>query len=170
MQAEFRLDSNTLSPALASLYKAVSDKRGLHAAIGLGLASLGKRAFNDASLRPAPWANKANGQPSRLRDTGTMAKSIRMTSATTRGTTVGSDRDYAAIHQLGGKTAPHKILPKNGKALFWPGAAHPVAFVNHPGSKMPPRPYLPFDKSGRPTPQAIRLIEQVLRARVHSRP
>lgn len=166
MQAEFRSVSNTLSPALASLYKAVSDKRGLHAAIGLGLASLGKRAFNDASLRPAPWASKANGQPSRLRDTGTLAKSIRLTTATNRGLTVGSDRDYAAIHQLGGKTAPHKIRPKNGKALFWPGAAHPVAFVNHPGSTMPARPYLPFDKSGRLTPQGVRLLEQVVRVRL----
>jgi hypothetical protein len=32
-------------------------------------------------------------------------------------------------------TAPHVILPKNGKALFWKGAAHPVRSVNHPGTK-----------------------------------
>lgn len=32
-------------------------------------------------------------------------------------------------------TAPHVILPKNGRALFWPGAAHPVSKVNHPGTK-----------------------------------
>lgn len=35
-------------------------------------------------------------------------------------------------------TAPHVIRPKNKKALFWPGAAHPVKQVNHPGTKAYP--------------------------------
>lgn len=35
-------------------------------------------------------------------------------------------------------TAPHVIRPKNKKALFWPGAAHPVKKVNHPGTKAYP--------------------------------
>jgi len=37
-------------------------------------------------------------------------------------------------------TQPHVILPKTKKALFWPGADHPVRMVNHPGTKA--RPYL----------------------------
>ncbi len=37
-------------------------------------------------------------------------------------------------------TLPHVILPRNKKALFWPGADHPVRMVNHPGTKA--RPYL----------------------------
>ena len=37
-------------------------------------------------------------------------------------------------------TAPHIIRPKNKKALYWSGAAHPVKMVNHPGTK--PRPLL----------------------------
>ncbi len=41
--------------------------------------------------------------------------------------------DYAYYVHEG--TKPHKIYPKNGKALFWPGAAHPVRVVNHPGTK-----------------------------------
>src|ERR1700724_2628805 len=40
---------------------------------------------------------------------------------------------YAPYVEFG--TKPHVILPKNKKALYWPGAAHPVASVNHPGSK-----------------------------------
>jgi hypothetical protein len=32
-------------------------------------------------------------------------------------------------------TRPHLIGPVRKKALFWPGAAHPVAFVRHPGTK-----------------------------------
>lgn len=60
---------------------------------------------------------------------------------------VGTNVTYAAIHQLGGQTSPHVIRPKNGKALYWPGAAHPVKSVNHPGSKIPARPFLP-DEAG----------------------
>lgn len=35
-------------------------------------------------------------------------------------------------------TAPHVIRPKNKKALFWAGAAHPVKKVNHPGTRAYP--------------------------------
>lgn len=31
-------------------------------------------------------------------------------------------------------TPPHVIRPKDAKALYWPGAAHPVGKVNHPGT------------------------------------
>lgn len=34
--------------------------------------------------------------------------------------------------------APHVIVPVNKKALFWPGAAHPVRRVNHPGNRANP--------------------------------
>lgn len=32
-------------------------------------------------------------------------------------------------------TSAHTIRPKTKKALFWEGAAHPVAMVRHPGTK-----------------------------------
>lgn len=52
---------------------------------------------------------------------------------------VGSlDCNYATDVELG--TAPHVILPRNKKALSWPGGAHPVARVNHPGTR--PQPFL----------------------------
>src|SRR6267154_4947957 len=40
---------------------------------------------------------------------------------------------YAPYVEFG--TRPHTILPKEKKALYWPGAAHPVSRVNHPGTK-----------------------------------
>lgn len=43
---------------------------------------------------------------------------------------------YARFVEFG--TAPHVIEPKNAKALYWPGAQHPVKRVNHPGSKANP--------------------------------
>lgn len=32
-------------------------------------------------------------------------------------------------------TRPHIIMPSVKKALYWPGARHPVRRVNHPGTK-----------------------------------
>ncbi|MFD4572097.1 HK97 gp10 family phage protein [Streptomyces sp. NPDC058417] len=52
------------------------------------------------------------------------------------GYVVGSNVNYAAAVEYG--TAPHVIKPKDKKALYWPGAAHPVAKVNHPGSRAQP--------------------------------
>ncbi len=43
---------------------------------------------------------------------------------------------YAPFVEYGSK--PHVILPKNKKALYWPGAAHPVSRINHPGSRANP--------------------------------
>lgn len=56
----------------------------------------------------------------------------------TTGVVIGTNVDYAAAVEYG--TAPHVILPKNKKALYWPGARHPVARVNHPGTR--PRPFM----------------------------
>lgn len=51
---------------------------------------------------------------------------------------------YAAIHEYGGRTKPHLIVPKTAKALhFMVGGQHVFAArVNHPGSKIPQRSYL----------------------------
>lgn len=45
---------------------------------------------------------------------------------------------YAPDVEFG--TSPHVIYPVNKEALWWPGLAHPVKKVNHPGSK--PNPYM----------------------------
>ena len=54
----------------------------------------------------------------------------------------------------GGKTKAHVIRPKVKRALFWPGAAHPVKKVNHPGSNIPARPFLGISERDR-----VRLLE-----------
>src|SRR5229473_2627633 len=51
---------------------------------------------------------------------------------------VGSALIYAPYVVLG--TRAHQILPRSKQALFWPGAAHPVRSVNHPGTK--PNPFM----------------------------
>jgi hypothetical protein len=87
-------------------------------------------------------------------------------SATTSGVTVGSDRKYAAIHQLGGKTKAHVIRAKNGKALKIPGIGFRKK-VNHPGSNVPARPYFPFYRDGSPTPAAHTALLQVVEQWLH---
>jgi hypothetical protein len=51
---------------------------------------------------------------------------------------VGSALIYAP-YVVGG-TRAHTILPRTKQALFWPGAAHPVRSVQHPGTK--PNPFM----------------------------
>lgn len=53
---------------------------------------------------------------------------------------VGTNVKYAAIHQFGGKTKPHKIKPVMKKALAFGGVVRKS--VNHPGSEIPARPFL----------------------------
>jgi phage gpG-like protein len=55
------------------------------------------------------------------------------------------DVKYAAIHEFGGQTAPHLIVPKKAQALAFMGKSGNQVFarqVNHPGSKMPERSFL----------------------------
>jgi len=35
-------------------------------------------------------------------------------------------------------SAAHIIVPRYKRALYWPGAAHPVKMVRHPGTKANP--------------------------------
>jgi hypothetical protein len=51
---------------------------------------------------------------------------------------VGTDDPRGAYVEFG--TPPHEITPRRRRALFWPGAAHPVTRVMHPGGRA--RPFL----------------------------
>ena len=58
--------------------------------------------------------------------------------------TFGSDVPYAAIHEFGGVTSPHTIVPKRREFLRFV-AGGKVVFVrkvNHPGSNIRKRPFL----------------------------
>lgn len=95
------------------------------AAIGDFLADIGDRMVVDAKAAVP-------------KKTGRLANSL---IAEVQGKTlrVGStDVNYSTDVEMG--TMPHLIFPNSKKALFWPGADHPVAYVNHPGTR--PQPYL----------------------------
>ena len=54
------------------------------------------------------------------------------------------DVPYAGIHEFGGRTSPHDILPVKAKALafMYNGKLTFAKIVHHPGSIMPERSYL----------------------------
>jgi hypothetical protein len=74
-----------------------------------------------------------------------LRRSIRYSKAVVTGdgleSSIGSNVSYAAIHEFGGTTRPHKITAKNGRALsFMIGGKSVCVFsVNHPGSNIPAR-------------------------------
>lgn len=97
----------------------------------------------EAGGRPA-WKPSKRGQReggTTLTDTGNLRKSIHGLSGSSYAG-AGTNVKYAAIHHFGGTTRPHEIFPVKAKALFWPGAKHPVKSVKHPGSKIPARPFM----------------------------
>lgn len=92
---------------------------------------------------------KLNGQVLN-RISGALSRSIQNEVIRTDRSVIGKvfssgDVKYAAIHEYGGVTAPHIILPKKAAVLAFPGGPGGTIFakkVNHPGSKMPERSFL----------------------------
>lgn len=124
-----------ISKSLAKLMAKAKPATPLLRAIGVGLVGLTKQAFNDSSLRPAPWVAKKDGTPSTLKGReANLWRSIRVQAVTGDSLQWGSDRPYAAIHQLGGKTRP-----------------------------MPARPYMPI-LGGRLTPIAQKRVKEIIEA------
>jgi phage gpG-like protein len=103
---------------------------------------------------------KLNGQVLRRRS-GRLARSINtrfVDSAHSSYAYVGTSLRYGRIWELTGSRA-FTIVPKNKKALMWPGALHPVRSVVHPAQA--PRPFLkPTLDEMRPTIRAT--IERAL--------
>lgn len=93
-------------------------------------------------------ADKLSGQVLNVR-TGNLRRSI-FSGVEDDGDTIeiwakqSGDVKYGAIHEFGGKTAAHDILPVKAKALhFIMGGKDVFAkIVHHPGSVMPERSYM----------------------------
>lgn len=112
----------------------------MHGAVNKNFAAQGRPLW--VGYKYAPSQKRGGGSAKLLRDTGRLIGSIvdhHDGQSATVG--VGGNLAYAAIHQFGGQTKPHVIVAKNGKALKLPGGKFRKK-VNHPGSKIPARPYL----------------------------
>jgi phage virion morphogenesis protein len=143
---EVKVEADAVRAALARLVAASTHMQPVMHALAEDMLDAVQQNFM-AEGRPKwkalqPRSIKRGRSPAMiLHDTGDLVKSIVTYSDATQAV-VGTNKHYAAIHQFGGKTRPHVIRPKKGKALMWPGARHPVKAVNHPGSNIPARPFL----------------------------
>jgi len=93
-----------------------------------------------ARLKPSTLARKKHHKI--LTESGHLRGSIRYQLVGENSLAIGTNMVHGAIHQFGGRTPARTIVPTRKKALFWPGAAHPVHSVRHPGSVIPARPFL----------------------------
>lgn len=108
-------------------------------------ASVTKLAFK---LEYKVKADKLSGQVLHVR-TGNLRASIynevtQDTTSVTGRVAQAGDVKYGAIHEFGGQTPPHEIVPVKAQALafMWNGKQMFLKHVNHPGSKIPERSYL----------------------------
>lgn len=140
---EIKFDSAQVLSALSRLQRAAADASPvmaqiagvMHDAVEENFAQQGRPKWAGLKL---PVSKRRSGGMI-LQDSGQLAASIVQASDATSAT-VGTNKIYAAIHQFGGQTRPHVILPRNKKALAFGGRV--VKKVNHPGSKIPARPFL----------------------------
>jgi phage virion morphogenesis protein len=136
------IDDRAIMDALKRLQTKMINLKPVMQIVAGMMESAIQRNFADGG-RPAKWAplKYRKGQP--LIDTGRLKNSITSDSdATSAIAGVSGNIEYAAIQNFGGKTKATIIRPRNKKALFWPGARHPVMMVKHPGSVIPARPFM----------------------------
>jgi phage gpG-like protein len=142
-----------------------SGRQRLLRQMGETIVSVAKRSFADSKLRGSPWPAKKDGSDSNLMRSTSLRRSVRA-SVSGDAVVISSDRLYAAIHQLGGTTPAHVIKPRFGKALAFGGGV--FARVNHPGSVIPARPFLPFHADGSLTARAGRNVRALLQRAVEA--
>lgn len=138
---EIKINTDTLQNSLNAAARRTARTKPLMTR----LARIMRNAVLDnfaAGGRPAwaprkyPAAREGSGL---LQASGRLRNSI-APSSTNDTAVVGTNVGYAAIHNFGGKTSPHLIRPKKGKALKFGGRF--AKQVNHPGSNIPARPFM----------------------------
>ncbi|WP_037586158.1 phage virion morphogenesis protein [Stenoxybacter acetivorans] len=183
---EINLDSHELDKGLKQLMDNVKNTGPLMRSLAVELETMTKENFENEAWGSDKWTprksepesesenpkkkkgkgkrkTKANGNKGKiLFRSGEMADSVD-TRYDSDSAQIGSNLAYAAIHHLGGKTAAHTIRAKNKKALSFNGIFRKS--VNHPGSQIPARPYLPINAGGKLQSNAkSRLLDTALTA------
>lgn len=153
---EIELRDEAVDAYFAQLIERMANRRPITAAIAQVLQSETDENFEQqgrpkwAPLHPG-YAALVAGRGKMLNRSGASGlKGSIQTEFDNDGASIGTNKVYGAIHQIGGKTAPHTITPVSRNALrFTLGGRVVLAKkVNHPGSKIPARPYLPFTGDG----------------------
>lgn len=133
MQARFQLTKDTLTPDLRKKLKAVSNRQPALRAGGEVLVQMAKRSFDEPALRAAPWAPlkpstikqkaRAGKSSGLLKSSGTLWRSLRVIGVDATSVRIGSDRPYAAYHQLGTRHIPARpFFPVTSQGKLTPAA------------------------------------------------
>jgi phage virion morphogenesis protein len=155
-----QIDDQKVRAELRKLSGRLGNMAPFYKNVGEELVESTKERFNEQldpegkpwrPLKPATMARKKTKRI--LRERGLLQDTI-FYRASGRELLVGSARIYSAIHQLGGTVHVPAMKPKNKKALFWPGAAHPVKSVKAHDVRIPARPYLGVSERDR-----VRILE-----------
>jgi phage virion morphogenesis protein len=150
VQIKISYDDTEVRRALLALYMRSRDLKPVLRSIGEYVMESTQKRIKAGGPAPdgTPWQALSPGYllvkkgPGLLRESGQLLDTLHWQLEGDAAVAIGSNKVYAAIHQFGGKTKAHRIEARNGKALAWPGAKHPVKGVNHPGSEIPARPFL----------------------------
>lgn len=156
---QVRIIRDDFTPWSERITDVLTKTRPILQAIGLEVVSITQQAFVDESLRAAPWAPKRDGSPATLIQSGVLRQSIRITSMNDTQVTVGTDRIYAAVQQLGGT-----IRPKPGKRALVFQSGGVKVFAKK--VTIPARPYFPITSAGFMTATAQDRVAKVLRAAI----
>ena len=117
---------------------------GMRAGLLLALKSSKNEYFLSGGGPVHP--SKLTSRSGRLRDSIRIIEPIKTSSGFEGGLRAGGPGiPYAAIHEFGGRTSPHTIVPRKASMLSWmdkTGVRRYARRVRHPGSNIPPRPYL----------------------------
>jgi phage virion morphogenesis protein len=147
---EVSLDSE-YNQILAEMERASKpDLKAIGAFVAGELKDVSNQAFQDQAdpATGAKWEDTARrrlGLVSRiLWDHGHLMGSVEDHGQNDGSAIIGSNLVYARIHQEGGKTSPHEIKAKPGKALYFNGRF--AKRVRHPGSEITARPYMGVPK------------------------
>lgn len=152
MHIEIKIDDTALTHTLEQLRALGKDSTPIMRELAGIMAGAAEDAF-DTQRDPvtgAPWqplaastiaARQASGHDGKiLQLSGSLASSLERRYGADFAI-VGTNKEYAAIHQFGGKTKAHRIAARFKRALKIPGVGFRKS-VNHPGSSIPARSFL----------------------------
>ena len=130
-----------ITTSLQARVAAVRDRGPLLEAMGQAVKSLAIQAFTSPEKRAQAWVPRQDKEAHALLQKSTMLrKSIRVVKVTNDQVVIGSDRPYAAVHQLGSEK-----------------------------QNIPARPYLPFYQTGQMTAIGRQRVERALVSALRAR-
>lgn len=155
LRIEVRVDDREIRHALRRLRGRLTHMRPVMDEIGQRMVTSTLHRFEvEAGPGGKPWqrsgrARREGGQT--LTRTGRLRGSLTH-SADDDSVEWGTNVEYAAIHQFGGRTPARVIRPRYARALRFRGPGGRIVFarsVRHPGSLIPARPFLGLDDDDR---------------------